>query len=100
MRVKVNSLYRFEPVLMDRDTRNVETNDIVRVINLYGCPPANTMGQAYIQHLGGEFIQMVCTGSLVPLTATEKKYVRRVTTKTAHRIPSTRYNLDLGEGTL
>lgn len=90
MRVHVGSLYRFHPALMDRNVP-CEDGTIVRVINLYGCPKANVMGQCYIEHLGGEFIQMVCCGSLQTLTAYERKSVRRVRTATAHRVPSTHY---------
>lgn len=74
MKVHVGSLYRFAPSFMDRDVADRGT--IVRVINLPGCPKANVMGQCYVEHLGGEFIQMVCTGSLQKLTADEKKIVR------------------------
>ena len=94
MKVHVNSLYRFDPVPMDMHTRNVEENDIVRVINLYGCPKANTMGQCYIQHLGGEFIQMVCVNSLVPLNAAEKKIVRKALTSGRNKTPSKRLNVE------
>ena len=77
-RVRVGSLYRFHPVFIDRNVP-CEDGTIVRVINLYGCPPANTMGQCYIEHLGGEFIQMVCVNSLQVLTSYEKRAVRVAT---------------------
>ena len=61
---------------------NIEANDIVRVVNLPSCPKANTMGHAHVEHLGGEFAGLVCTNSLVPLTAEEKSYVVRARTRT------------------
>ena len=79
-RVRAGSLYRYEPVPLDRfhPPYNIEANDIVRVVNLPSCPKANTMGHAHVEHLGGEFAGLVCTNSLVPLTAEEKSYVVRV----------------------
>jgi hypothetical protein len=80
---------------------NIEVNDIVRVFNMYGCPKANTMGQCYIQHLGGKFIGMVCCNSLIPLTVEEKKHVKHALRdfvfqgSNVRHIPSTRYNLDI-----
>jgi hypothetical protein len=68
MRVRVNSIYRFNPGFMDRNS-GIETGALVRVINLHGCPPANTMGQCYIvsaSNASGDntpFV-MVCTSSL------------------------------------
>jgi hypothetical protein len=56
------SAYRFEPVMIDR--LNVRQGDVVRVVNLHGCPTANTMGQAHFMHLDGAFGGLVCTNSL------------------------------------
>ena len=81
MRVRVNSLYRFQPVLLDASVP-LEQGTIVRVINLDGCPKANTMGHCYIEHLGGQFIQLVCTNSLQVLNSQEKRAVKRATTRT------------------
>ena len=96
-KVRVNSLYRYQPVLIDHDVP-LETGTIVRVINLHGCPPANTMGHCYIEHLGGEFIRLVCTNSLQKPTMSERKMIRRVLTRTKHRIPSTHYIIEYGAG--
>jgi hypothetical protein len=98
MRVRVNSLYRFHPALIDRNVP-CEDGSIVRVINMPGCPKANTMGHCYIEHLGGEFIQLVCCGSLQTLTSYERKSVRRVLTPTRHRRPSSHYRMTYGNGT-
>jgi hypothetical protein len=97
-RVRVGSLYRFHPVLIDSRI-GLDAGTIVRVINLYGCPPANMMGQCYIEHLGGEFIQMVCVNSLQKLTGYERKQVKRVRTQTKYRSPSTHYAIAYGNGT-
>ncbi|PWT76224.1 MAG: hypothetical protein C5B59_07070 [Bacteroidetes bacterium] len=97
MRVRVNTLYRYEPVPMDRfhPPYNIEVNDIVRVVNLPSCPKANTMGHCHVEHLGGDFAGLVCCNSLVPLTPEEKKVVRRALTPTAIRRPTKRFNLDI-----
>ncbi len=69
MRVRVNSIYRFNPNGWDRLRACgdlVKSGDLVRVINLPGCPPANTMGQCYVRLVGdsSKAFQMVSTGSL------------------------------------
>jgi hypothetical protein len=65
-KVKVNHLYRFSPVLWDKldPPYNVHDGDIVRVVNLYGCPRANTMGHCHVQHLDGSFGGLVHCNSL------------------------------------
>jgi hypothetical protein len=67
-RVRAGSKYRFEPVGMDIwDSRAlVEPGTLVKVVNLYGCPRANTMGHCHIQTLGGEFAGLVLCNSLRP----------------------------------
>lgn len=51
-RVKVNSKYFFYPCLFDKISGNstelFTQGQEVRVINLHGCPPANTMKMCYI----------------------------------------------------
>ena len=70
MRVKVNSIYRFEANGWDTfDAKHggyLKNGDLVKVVNLYGCPPANTMGQCYVRLVGDSSKQfaMVSTGSL------------------------------------
>ena len=71
MRVRVNSVYVFRPALIDRidpphgvQTGKLKSGDRVRVVNIHGCPPANTMGQCYINSMGGDFLGMVSTASL------------------------------------
>ena len=68
-RVRVGSKYRFEPVMLDRlhPPHNVRPGDIVRVVNLHGCPKANTMGHCHVENLDGAFGGLVCTNSLQPL---------------------------------
>jgi hypothetical protein len=56
------------------------------------------MNHCYIEHLGGEFIQLVCCNSLQVLTSYERKNVRRVLASTKHRRPSTRYAMTYGNG--
>lgn len=72
MRVRVNSIYRFTAgYFMDRnacltDGCPLEVGDLVQVINLLGCPPANTMGQCYVRLVGdtSKAFVMVSTSSL------------------------------------
>ena len=55
MKVRVNSTYRFNAnYFMDHHAQltnheRLAPGTIVRVINLHGCPPANTMGQCYVE---------------------------------------------------
>lgn len=64
-RVTVGKRYRFEPVPFDRINPpfGAVAGDIVTVINLPGCPKANTMGMCYVAK-DGQFAGMVCTNSL------------------------------------
>ena len=68
MKVKVNSLYVYHPCMLDVvDGRTgLESGAVVRVINLPGCPRANTMGHCYVgdPNNGDKFIGMVATSSL------------------------------------
>jgi hypothetical protein len=66
-RVRAGRLYRYSPVAIDRlhSPYNVHNGDIVRVINLPGCPKANTMGHAHVLHLDRTFGGLVCTNSLI-----------------------------------
>jgi hypothetical protein len=66
MRVRVNSIYVYNPVPLDLIDGKVSCNkgDKVRVINLPGAPKANTMNHCYIESLEGTFLGMVCCNSL------------------------------------
>lgn len=52
MKVRANATYYFDPSMMDSIEPKImnlfKRGDKVRVINLHGCPPANTMGCCYI----------------------------------------------------
>jgi hypothetical protein len=80
MRVRVNTLYTVNlngwDILRPCQGNNLKNGQVVRVINLPAAPPANTMGQCYVADLDGKFLCMVSTGSLQPLTADQKKYLR------------------------
>ena len=72
MRVRVNSKYRYEPVPWDQlmppvgvQSGILEPGDTVKVVNLPGCPRANTMGHCYINTTSGKFAGLVMTNSLV-----------------------------------
>lgn len=66
-RVKVGSTYTFVPTLLDR-SRPASTavkGQRVTVVNMPGCPVANTMGHCHVRAFGGgEFLGLVCTNSL------------------------------------
>ncbi len=65
MRVRVNTEYIFYPNMLDRiDGRtSLVPGDIVKVVNLPGCPKANTMGHAHVEYRG-KFVGLVHTNSL------------------------------------
>lgn len=78
MKVRVNACYYFYPVFFDKveigwRRAGLHEGQKVRVINLFGCPKANTMGMCYIVpadakkddrgHWDKDFA-MVMTGSL------------------------------------
>lgn len=70
MKVRVGSRYVFDPCFLDHvDSRTkAKKGDIVRVVNMPGCPKANTFGHCYIETLDGEFLGMVSTNSLRKVT--------------------------------
>ncbi|HEX3105624.1 MAG TPA: hypothetical protein VHQ22_14355 [Terriglobales bacterium] len=77
-RVRAGRLYRYKPVLLDRGhpPYNVQEGDIVRVVNLPGCPKAGTMGHCHVEHLNGDFAGLVCCNSLEDLSASERKQLK------------------------
>jgi hypothetical protein len=69
-RVRVNSIYKYDPVLFDilQGPADLPVGTIVRVINLASAPKANTMGMCYVGDVATrKFIGMVCTNSLTPI---------------------------------
>jgi len=67
MKVRVNQVLIYHPNILDAcDGRtNLKSGDMVKVINVAGCPKANTMGHCYVGNSDtGEFIGLVCTNSL------------------------------------
>jgi hypothetical protein len=66
MKVKANSVYSFIPALWDIIDPKTTLNygDNVMVINLPGCPKANTMGCCHVQDMTGKFRGLVSTDSL------------------------------------
>jgi hypothetical protein len=76
-KVRVGSLYAYDPVMMDvlrPPFGNPEKGAILRVINKFGCPKANTCGMCYVETMDGEFMGMVCTNSLTHVTRKNKHY--------------------------
>jgi hypothetical protein len=68
-RVTAGRSYICYPNLLDRIEGRTQLvpGDIVRVVNLPGCPKANTMGHAHVAQ-DGQFIGMVHVNSLHPLS--------------------------------
>lgn len=67
MRVRANAVYIYRPCILDMiDGRtNLTPETRVRVKNLRGCPPCNSMAHAHVVHPEtGVFIGLVCTASL------------------------------------
>lgn len=66
MRVKANATYIFSPNMLDKiDGRtDLQDGEEVRVVNLPGCPKANTMQHAHVQRLDGTFAGLVHCNSL------------------------------------
>jgi hypothetical protein len=67
MKVRAGSVYIYHPNLLDiADARtSLKSGDSVRVVNLPGCPKANTMGHAHVEDVNtGAFIGLVHTNSL------------------------------------
>lgn len=67
MKVKANLVYYYHPNLLDIiDGRTgLKSGDVVRIVNLPGCPKANTMNHCHVSHpVTGNFIGLVHCNSL------------------------------------
>jgi hypothetical protein len=69
-KVQAGRTYVYRPVGMDLwDSRvyngAVHPGDYCRVVNLHGCPRANTMGHCHINTMDDKFAGLVLTNSLV-----------------------------------
>lgn len=69
-KVRVGSKYIYDSVVFDmlnppfgEIEHILHVGDTVKVINKFGCPPANTMGMCYISK-DDKFVGMVMTNSL------------------------------------
>lgn len=65
MKVRAGAKYIYYPNFLDKvDGRTaLVPGSIVTVVNLHGCPRANTMGHAHVNY-GGVFAGLVHTNSL------------------------------------
>jgi hypothetical protein len=71
VKVRANTIYQYNPVFLDQfDSRtDLKKGDLVRVVNLPGCPRANTMGHCHVADpTTGHFIGLVCCNSLESVT--------------------------------
>lgn len=73
-RVVVGRSYTYDPVFFDRMSPpfGAEPGDVVKVVNLPGCPKAGVMGMCHISK-DGEFAGMVCTNSLEPIPTKSRR---------------------------
>lgn len=64
-RVRVGKEYTYNPVMIDiTDPKTpLKKGDKVTVVNLRGCPKANTMGHCHVMH-NGQFVGLVHCNSL------------------------------------
>lgn len=67
-RVRTGSRYQYQPVGLDGfDARtDLQPGEIVEVVNLPGCPRANTMKHCHVKRLDGRLAGLVLTASLKP----------------------------------
>jgi len=65
--------------------KGLEAETVVRIVQPYGCPKNGTMGQCYVETLGGKFIGMVCVSSVSdkPGTAPSGTPLTRLTAQEA-----------------
>jgi hypothetical protein len=67
MKVRVGKMYKYNPVWIDRFDPAIpgmlNSGYIVKVVNKFGCPKANTMNHCYVEK-NGIFAGMVCCNSL------------------------------------
>ena len=66
MKVRAGQVLIYHPNLLDIvDGRtSLKSGDRVRVVNLPGCPRANTMNHCHVETLDGKFAGLVHTNSL------------------------------------
>jgi hypothetical protein len=70
-RVRTGSKYTFNASfwdITDRRDYTPKNGTVVRVMQPFGCPKNNTMGQCYIETLEGKFLGMVSVHSLQKAT--------------------------------
>lgn len=70
-KVRVGGLYVFNPVGMDiwSPCTTLKAGTKVKVINMHGCPPANTMGHCHVQDMNGDFRGLVLCNSLQKISS-------------------------------
>lgn len=73
-KVRAGARYVYRPVLMDKisppvgaKSGKLQEGDVVKVVNLPGCPRCNTALHAFVQNEAGEFLGLVMTNSLHPV---------------------------------
>jgi len=67
MKVRVGSVYTWVACMLDTlhpSIKRIADGTKVRVVNMKGCPPANTMNHCYAETLDGQWLGLVCCSSL------------------------------------
>ena len=74
-KVRAGASYIYQPVWFDKANPpfGARPGDLVTVVNLHGCPKANTMGMCHINDATGKFAGHVCTNSLIPRKEWKKR---------------------------
>ena len=77
MKVRANTEYIYYPNMLDRiDGRtSLVPGSVVKVVNLPGCPKANTMQHAHVEYRG-QFAGLVHTNSLHTMAQHRPRYRR------------------------
>lgn len=67
MKVRVGSIYTWVACMLDTlhpSVTRIPDGTKVRVVNMKGCPPANTMNHCYAETIDGVWLGLVCCSSL------------------------------------
>lgn len=67
MKVRTGSIYTWVACMLDTlhpSVTRIADGTKVRVVNIKGCPPANTMNHCYAETLDGVWLGLVCCSSL------------------------------------
>jgi hypothetical protein len=101
-KVRVGTEYIFYANLLDYEHRHLNGR-VLRVVNCHGCPPANTMGHAYVEYASDRYPSgveraLVSTNSLY--TFADKQLVLDALKKDADRLGESQALVESGVAVL